>query len=94
MTFGASLQNAKMHLTEAIIDLKNGNTKGAMTEMNLTDQAIKAHEQESRGAEFITEPKDHDIEIRCYIRDPDGYLIEVGQTTGGLKDIKIDLRNN
>jgi hypothetical protein len=21
-------------------------------------------------------------EIRCYIRDPDGYLIEVGQTTG------------
>ena len=51
-------------------------------------------EWKSRGAEFITEPKDHDIEIRCYIRDPDGYLIEVGQTTGGLKDIKIDLRNN
>jgi hypothetical protein len=47
-------------------------------------------EWKSRGAEFITEPKDHDIEIRCYIRDPDGYLIEVGQTTGGLKDIKID----
>jgi len=22
-----------------------------------------------------------DVEIRCYIRDPDGYLIEVGQTT-------------
>ena len=49
MTFGASLQNAKMHLTEAIMDLKNGNTKGAMTEMNLTDQAIKAHEQEIKG---------------------------------------------
>jgi lactoylglutathione lyase len=47
-------------------------------------------EWKSRGAEFITEPKDHGIEIRCYIRDPDGYLIEVGQTTGGLKDIKID----
>src|SRR5215469_7727487 len=49
MTFGAPLQNAKIHLTEAIIDLKNGNTKGAMTEMNLTDQAIKAHEQEIKG---------------------------------------------
>jgi len=49
MTFGAFLQNAKMHLTEAIIDLKIGNTKGAMTEMNLTDQAIKAHEQEIKG---------------------------------------------
>jgi len=46
MTFGASLQNAKMHLTEAIMDLKSGNTKGTMTEMNLTDQAIKVHEQE------------------------------------------------
>jgi lactoylglutathione lyase len=35
----------------------------------------------SRGAHFLTEPKVHDSEIRCYIRDPDGYLIEVGQTT-------------
>jgi lactoylglutathione lyase len=35
----------------------------------------------SRGAQFITEPKVHASEIRCYIRDPDGYLIEVGQTT-------------
>jgi len=39
---------------------------------------------------FITEPKDHGIEIRCYMRDPDGYIIEVGQTIGGLKDIKMD----
>jgi lactoylglutathione lyase len=36
----------------------------------------------SRGAHFLTEPKVHEDEIRCYIRDPDGYLIEVGQTTG------------
>ena len=35
----------------------------------------------SRGAHFITEPKVHKTEMRCYIRDPDGYLIEVGQTT-------------
>jgi lactoylglutathione lyase len=35
----------------------------------------------SRGAQFITEPKKHAAEYRCYIRDPDGYLIEVGQTT-------------
>jgi hypothetical protein len=46
MTFGASLQNAKMHLTEAIMDLKTGNTKGATMELNLTDQGIKMHEQE------------------------------------------------
>ena len=35
----------------------------------------------SRGAPFVTEPKVHAMEIRCYLRDPDGYLIEVGQTT-------------
>jgi lactoylglutathione lyase len=35
----------------------------------------------SRGAKFITKPKIHATEIRCYMRDPDGYLIEVGQTT-------------
>ena len=35
----------------------------------------------SRGAQFLTEPKVHQAEIRCYIRDPDGYLIEVGQST-------------
>jgi len=33
-----------------------------------------------RGAEFITEPKDKYGETRCYIRDPDGYVIEVGQS--------------
>ena len=33
------------------------------------------------GAKFITEPKVHATEIRCYMRDPNGYLIEVGQST-------------
>jgi hypothetical protein len=35
----------------------------------------------SRGAEFITEPIPKYGEIRCYIRDHDGYIIEVGQST-------------
>jgi predicted enzyme related to lactoylglutathione lyase len=34
----------------------------------------------SRGAQFLTEPKDKYGETRCYIRDPDGYIIEVGQS--------------
>jgi catechol 2,3-dioxygenase-like lactoylglutathione lyase family enzyme len=38
----------------------------------------------AKGADFLTEPKDHGREIRAYIRDPDGHLIEVGQTTGLL----------
>jgi catechol 2,3-dioxygenase-like lactoylglutathione lyase family enzyme len=39
-------------------------------------------EWSARGATFLTEPKDHGVEVRAYIRDPDGHLIEVGQLTG------------
>jgi hypothetical protein len=35
----------------------------------------------ARGAEILTEPKDHVAEIRCYRRDSDGYIFEVGQST-------------
>jgi catechol 2,3-dioxygenase-like lactoylglutathione lyase family enzyme len=38
----------------------------------------------ARGAEFLTSPVDHGHEIRCFMRDPDGHLIEVGQATGML----------
>jgi catechol 2,3-dioxygenase-like lactoylglutathione lyase family enzyme len=38
----------------------------------------------SRGVEFITEPKPKYGETRCYIRDPDGYIIEVGQSNPGV----------
>jgi len=38
----------------------------------------------SRGAQFITEPKAKYGETRCYIRDPDGYIIEVGQSNPGV----------
>jgi len=35
-----------------------------------------------KGAFFLIEPLDnHGWEWRCYMRDPDGYLIEVGQYT-------------
>ena len=40
-------------------------------------------EWSARGAEFLTPPKKHATEYRCYIRDPDGHLIEVGQSIQG-----------
>jgi catechol 2,3-dioxygenase-like lactoylglutathione lyase family enzyme len=46
-------------------------------------QAVYA-DWSARGAEFLTPPQDRGTEIRCYIRDPDGHLIEVGQTTGAF----------
>jgi catechol 2,3-dioxygenase-like lactoylglutathione lyase family enzyme len=39
----------------------------------------------AKGASFLTPPIDRGAEIRCYLRDPDGHLIEVGQATGVLK---------
>ena len=46
MTFGSSLDNARMHLMEAIMDIKEGNIKGAIMQLNMTDQGIKMHEKE------------------------------------------------
>jgi catechol 2,3-dioxygenase-like lactoylglutathione lyase family enzyme len=40
----------------------------------------------ARGAEFLTPPQDRGAEIRCYLRDPDGHLIEVGQTSQAYLD--------
>jgi catechol 2,3-dioxygenase-like lactoylglutathione lyase family enzyme len=41
-------------------------------------------EWSARGATFLTPPIDRGREIRCYMRDPDGHLIEVGQLTGAV----------
>jgi predicted enzyme related to lactoylglutathione lyase len=39
---------------------------------------------QQRGATFITPPMDKPGEICCYLRDPDGHLIEVGQSKPGF----------
>jgi catechol 2,3-dioxygenase-like lactoylglutathione lyase family enzyme len=49
--------------------------------VRVKDIAAVYEEWSARGAEFLTEPKVHETEIRAYVRDPDGYIIEVGQTT-------------
>jgi catechol 2,3-dioxygenase-like lactoylglutathione lyase family enzyme len=53
----------------------------AFLNLRVADIAACYAQWSARGAEFLTEPKDHGREIRAYIRDPDGHLIEVGQTT-------------
>jgi catechol 2,3-dioxygenase-like lactoylglutathione lyase family enzyme len=35
----------------------------------------------SRGAVFLTPPHDWGPEIRCFLRDPDGHLVEISQAT-------------
>lgn len=46
MTFGSSLDNAKMHLMEAIMDIEDNNIDGALMQLNMTSNYIKMHEYE------------------------------------------------
>jgi catechol 2,3-dioxygenase-like lactoylglutathione lyase family enzyme len=53
----------------------------AFLNIRVADINAVYEEWRAKGAVFLTEPKVHASEIRCYIRDPDGHLIEVGQST-------------
>ena len=56
----------------------------AFLNIRVADIASVHADWSARGAEFLTPPMDRGREIRCYLRDPDGHLIEVGQATGML----------
>ncbi len=53
MTFGSSLDNAKMHLMEAIMDLEDNNIDGALMQLNMTSNYIKMHEHELADMMFM-----------------------------------------
>ena len=59
------------------------NRTSAFMNIRVADIAKAYKEWSAKGAEFLTEPKEFDREIRAYIRDPDGHLIEVGQSKEG-----------
>jgi lactoylglutathione lyase len=56
------------------------NRVSAFMNVRVADIAKAYKEWTAKGAEFLTEPKEFAREIRAYIRDPDGHLIEVGQS--------------
>jgi len=62
------------------------NRVSAFLNIRVADIQSCYEEWSSRGAEFVTPPQQRETEIRCYMRDPDGHLIEVGQTTANLGD--------
>jgi catechol 2,3-dioxygenase-like lactoylglutathione lyase family enzyme len=68
-----------------LVDNEPGNTVSAFMNLRVADVQACYAQWSSRGAEFLTPPIDRGAEIRCYMRDPDGYLIEVGQSTGLLE---------
>jgi lactoylglutathione lyase len=65
--------------------------------VRVADIAKAYREWPAKGAQFLTEPMDRAVEIRAYIRDPDGHLIEVGQLTGPRMNVPpalASLRNS
>ena len=64
---------------------RDPNRTSAFLNIRVADIQQVYKEWSAKGAEFLTEPKDHGQEIRAYIRDPDGHLIEVGQSTRTLR---------
>ena len=63
--------------------------KKASSFLNLRVSDIQAYYKKwkGRGADFITPPIDNSgWEMRCYIRDPDGYIIEVGESSQKMID--------
>ena len=65
-------------------------TVSTFLNVRVADIAAFYADARSKGAEFLTEPLDRKAEIRCYMRDPDGYIIEIGQATGMLAGIFAD----
>jgi catechol 2,3-dioxygenase-like lactoylglutathione lyase family enzyme len=59
---------------------RNPNEASNFMNIRVADIQSCYKEWREKGAEFLTEPKEHRFETRCYMRDPDGYIIEVGQS--------------
>jgi hypothetical protein len=68
----------------SVVDHQPGETASISLNLRVADIQACCEDSKAKGAEFATPPIDREAEIRCYMRDPDGYLIEVGQFTGLL----------
>jgi Glyoxalase/Bleomycin resistance protein/Dioxygenase superfamily len=69
----------------SVVNYEPGNTVSSFLNLRVADIQECYARWSAKGAEFVTPPIDRGAEIRCYMRDPDGYMIEVGQSTGLLQ---------
>jgi catechol 2,3-dioxygenase-like lactoylglutathione lyase family enzyme len=76
----------------SVVDYDAGNRVSSFMNLRVADIQACYEEWSAKGAEFLTPPIDRGAEIRCYMRDPDGYLIEVGQSTGLLQGTLAEKR--
>jgi catechol 2,3-dioxygenase-like lactoylglutathione lyase family enzyme len=69
----------------SVVNYQPGDTTSIFLNLRVADIEACYREWSENGATFVTPPIERGPEIRCYMRDPDGYLIEVGQATGLLR---------
>jgi catechol 2,3-dioxygenase-like lactoylglutathione lyase family enzyme len=69
----------------SVVNYEVGNTVSSFLNLRVANIQQCYEQWSAKGAEFVTPPIDRGAEIRCYMRDPDGYMIEVGQATGLLE---------
>ncbi len=68
----------------SVVNCEPGNSTFIFLNLAVADIHACYEKWKALGAEFVTPPIDRGPEVRCYMRDPDGYLIEVRQATGLL----------
>ena len=61
---------------------RDRSSASAFLNIRVADLQAVYRDWSAKGADFLTPPKDRGVELRCYLRDPDGHLIELGQLTG------------
>lgn len=69
---------------EVMLDIPTPNRVSSFLNLRVADIKDAYERWSARGATFLTPPIDRGAEVRCYMRDPDGHLIEVGEATGVL----------
>jgi len=75
INIGGGPTDDKPEVTLAVPD--DPNRVSSFLNIRVKDIEAVYAEWSARGAQFLTPPKQHQYEIRCYIRDPDGYEIEL-----------------
>jgi predicted enzyme related to lactoylglutathione lyase len=69
----------------SVVNYETDDTTSIFLNLRVADIEACYREWSEKGATFVTPPIDRGPETRCHMRDPDGYLIEVGQATGLLR---------
>jgi hypothetical protein len=70
-----------------VVPYEGSNKVSSVLNLRVADIHACYRDWKAKRTTFTTEPINRAAEVRCYVQDADGYLIEVGQATGMLKAV-------